>query len=87
MEPLSENTLSFTFIIISAHFENGDILPNGAKNLKCFYAQNKLDNNSRQSIVVSDKNVYYGKIDEGFSTDLVRTFVAIRNKTTNKVIE
>lgn len=70
---------------VSAYFENGDILPDGAKSFHCCYAENTNDG-SRLALATSDANVYYGKIDQGFATDLQRTFIALRNKTTNKVM-
>lgn len=68
----------------SAYFENGDILPAGAKSFHCRYAEN-VNDGSRLALATTDANVYFGKIDEGFATDIQRTFIAIRNKTTNKV--
>ncbi|XP_037029717.1 uncharacterized protein LOC119069693 [Bradysia coprophila] len=78
--PLSSGTNNPTI----AYFEHGDILPEGAKSFNCRYAEN-MDDGSRLALATTDANVYFGKIDHGFATDLQRTFIAIRNKTTNKV--
>lgn len=67
-----------------AYFEHGDILPEGAKSFNCRYAEN-VEDGSRLALATTDTNVYFGKIDHGFANDLQRTFIAIRNKTTNKV--
>lgn len=53
--------------------------------MHCRYAENTNDG-SRLALATTDANVYYGKIDDGFANDLQRTFIAIRNKTTDKVI-
>ncbi|KAJ6639892.1 hypothetical protein Bhyg_12639, partial [Pseudolycoriella hygida] len=78
--PLNESGFNSTI----AYLECGDILPAVAKTLSCRYAQNTNDG-SKMAVVSSRDNVYYGKINEGFASDLQRTFVALRNKTTNKI--
>ncbi|XP_037026006.1 uncharacterized protein LOC119067244 [Bradysia coprophila] len=78
--PLSPDTNNPTI----AYFEHGDILPEGAKSFNCRYAEN-VDDNSSLALATTDTNVYFGKIDHGFATDLQRTFIAIRNETTNKI--
>lgn len=78
--PLSEDATNTTI----AYFEHGDILPEGAKAFNCRYAEN-LEDGSHLALALTDTNVYSGKIDHGFANDLQRTFIAIRNKTTNKI--
>lgn len=80
--------LKFLLLIslyIPAHFQNGQILPEGAKTLKCSIERDDKIKTKYTLTAKHNKNVYKGIIGEGYPTDLVNTFIAIRNKTTNKV--
>lgn len=76
---------SSVHVHLSAYFEHGEILPAGAKSFNCRYAENANDK-SRLVLAANEKNVYFGEIDRGFANDLQRTFVALRDKITNKVL-
>lgn len=81
--------LKFIFLTshnITAHFQNGQILPEGAKDIKCHIERDDKIKTKYTLTAKHNKNVYKGTIGEGYPTDLVNTFIAIRNKTTNKVI-
>lgn len=70
---------------ITAHFQNGQILPEGAKTVKCNIERDDKIKTKYSLTAKHNKNVYKGVIGEGYPTDLVNTFIAIKNKTTNKI--
>lgn len=69
-------------ISIAAHFQHGSVQPIGAEQMDCFRA--KEDGHKLVVAAVAD-NVYTGTISQGLAAGLVRNFIAIRNKVTNKV--
>lgn len=71
---------------ILAHFQNGIILPECAKDFDCYLAKKTTENSTeRLALTVNNDSVYSGTIGKGFPTDLERTFIGIRNKVSNKV--
>lgn len=67
----------------TVHFQNGSLQPNHG--LECLLARN--DTNRLLAIAAQEDNVYTGTVGEGFAGDLMRNFIGIRNKVTNKVFE
>lgn len=61
-------------------------MPEAAYNLKCNLVSDKTDKEEKKMLVAAnDEHLYHGVIGEGYSNDLLDTYIAIRNKKTNKV--
>lgn len=73
----------FNTIYFVAHFQHGSIEPAGAEKMDCFRAK---EDNQRLVVAAVEDNVYTGAIGQSFSAGLMRNFIGIRNKATNKVI-
>lgn len=72
--------LDYSFLYL-AHFQNGSISPNFAADLDCYLAKDETMNDARVAIAVSKDNVYSSAVSPG----LLRNFIGILSKTTNKV--
>lgn len=65
------------------HFQNGTVLPSVENGLECMLARN--GEHQLHAIVAQADNAYVGRAGDGFADDLLRNFVGIRNRVTNKI--
>lgn len=66
------------------HFDNGNVHPEHVGQLECLLAHS--DNRQQlHAIAAQEDNVYTGTVGKGFDGDLMRNFIGIRNKVTNKM--
>lgn len=72
--------------ILLAHFQNGEIGDELAKNLDvCLASDTQTEKAEPVLLAVSNNNVYDGYVNKDFPRDLKRTFIAIRKANSDHV--